>query len=148
MLDDVNRATPAAHTRFHCSLGQCADSLHTRDTCCPGSHLHKLVPCTIKGCVAGEQGPLVVTFMHNIISGHEHTMKAVRSNNTDTGSWQHFRQQCLLIVDMTFDENRFQWCQVNLQAAAAIAQAVHSIAEPSIATPGEDRTTSNANHAA
>lgn len=85
--------------------------------------------------------------MHNIISGYEHTMKAAGSNNTDTDSWQHFTQQCLLIVDMTFDETRFQWCKANLQAAAAIVQAIHTVAQPFAATPGGDRTTSNANHA-
>jgi hypothetical protein len=67
--------------------------------------------------------------MHNHPSGHEASLKPVGPNNTDPGCWQSFVQQCLLVTDMTFDETRFDWHDVNQQAAMLIAEALMHIAQ-------------------
>ena len=76
--------------------------------------------------VAGspDHGKLIVIFMHNIASGHEKTLKPVGPNNTDLGLWQQFTQQCHLVTDMTFDETRFGWHEVNKVAANLIAESL------------------------
>ena len=73
-------------------------------------------------------GKLIVLFMHNIASGHEKTLKPVGPNNTDPGLWQQFTQQCCLVTDMTFDETRFGWHDVNKHAANLIAETLSRIA--------------------
>ena len=55
-------------------------------------------------------------------------MKSAGSNNTDPGCWQHFLQQCHLVTDMTFDEARFEWHDINQTAAGLVANALNAIA--------------------
>jgi len=73
-------------------------------------------------------GQLIVIFMHNIASGHEKTMRPAGPNNTDPGCWQQFTQQCRLVTDMTFDEARFEWHDINRNAAALIADTLSKVA--------------------
>ena len=76
---------------------------------------------------AGATGQLIVIFMHNIASGHEKSQfKAVGPNNTDPGCWPAFAQQCLLITDMTFDESRFDWNEINKHALELVLEAISS----------------------
>lgn len=78
---------------------------------------------------AGESRQVVVIFMHNIPSGHETSMlKAVGPNNTDSGCWQRFKQHCMLVTDMTFDERRLEWNEINKNARQSIVEAISSIA--------------------
>ena len=74
--------------------------------------------------VADKDMQLIVVFMHNIPSGHEHTMKPVGPNNTDPGCWQHFSQQCLAIVNMTFDELSIWWDAINQHAASRLSEVI------------------------
>jgi len=67
--------------------------------------------------------------MHNLPSGHQASVKPVGPNNTDSGCWQSFVQQCLLVTDMTFDETRFDWHGINQKAAMLIAEALMQIAQ-------------------
>lgn len=67
---------------------------------------------------------LVVVFMHNLPNGHEKHMRHAGLNNTDPGCWQHFVQQCHEVVNMTFDEGRWQWHNINSAAAQAIIDVV------------------------
>ena len=63
--------------------------------------------------------------MHNKAPGHEDNVKPVGPNKTEQLHWQHFCQQCLLIVDMTFAENTVT---TNNQAVACLAQAIQKLA--------------------
>ncbi|KAL3131255.1 hypothetical protein ABBQ38_000552 [Trebouxia sp. C0009 RCD-2024] len=73
---------------------------------------------------AGVPSKLVVVFMHNLPNGHEKHMRHAGLNNTDPGCWQHFVQQCHKVVNMTFDEGRWQWHNINSAAAQAIIDVV------------------------
>ena len=74
------------------------------------------------------RGQLIVVFLHNVASGHERTIRPAGPNNTGPGCWQHFLQQCLLVTDMTFDEARFEWHDMNQNAAGLVANALNTIA--------------------
>lgn len=78
---------------------------------------------------AGASSQLVVVFMHNLLSQHEASFKPVGPNHTDPGCWQSFVQQCLLVTDMTFDETKFEWHDINQKAAMRIAEALMHIAQ-------------------
>ena len=67
--------------------------------------------------------------MHNLPSGHEASLKPVGPSNTDFGCWQTFKQQCLLVTDMTFHETKFEWHDINQKAAMLIAEALMHIAQ-------------------
>ncbi len=69
----------------------------------------------------------MVVFMHNIPSGREANVKPTGPNNTDPGCWHSFSQQCLLTIDMTFDEARFDWHDVNQNAASQIAEVLTKV---------------------
>ncbi|KAL3148190.1 hypothetical protein ABBQ38_014223 [Trebouxia sp. C0009 RCD-2024] len=77
---------------------------------------------------AGVPSKLVVVFMHNVPSGHEKNMRHAGANNTDPGRWQHFVQHCHTVINMTFDEGRWQWHDINSAAAQAIIDVVREIA--------------------
>ena len=78
---------------------------------------------------AGAPGHRIVIFMHNIASGHERNQfRAVGPNNTDPGCWSAFAQQCLLITDMTFDESKFEWNEINKHASHLIFEAISATA--------------------
>ncbi|KAL0025731.1 hypothetical protein WJX77_008032 [Trebouxia sp. C0004] len=77
---------------------------------------------------SANHGQLIVIFMHNIASGHEKTIRPAGPNNTDPGCWQQFTQQCQLVTDMTFDEARFEWHDINRNAAALVADALNKVA--------------------
>ena len=78
---------------------------------------------------AGASSQLVVVFMHNLPSQHEASLKPAGPNYTDPGCWQSFVQQCLLVTDMTFDETKFEWHDINQKAAMRIAEALVHIAQ-------------------
>ena len=65
--------------------------------------------------------------MHNLPGGHEKSMRPAGVNNTDPGRWQHFSQHCHKIVNMTFDETRWQWHDVNQAAAQGIVAAIKQL---------------------
>lgn len=77
---------------------------------------------------AGCAGKLLVVFLHNLPNGHEKSMRAAGVNNTDPGCWQQFVQHCTTIVNMTFDENRWQWHEVNKRAAQEMVATIREIA--------------------
>lgn len=62
--------------------------------------------------------------MHNLPGGHEKQMRPVGMNNTDPGRWQQFCMQCHAISNMTFDEGRWQWHDMNRAAADKIVEAM------------------------
>lgn len=66
--------------------------------------------------------------MHNLASGHEKSVRHAGANNTDPGCWQHFAQQCHRVINMTFDEGRWQWHDINSAAAQVIIDVVRQIA--------------------
>lgn len=84
---------------------------------------------------SGTASKLVVIFMHNKASGHEESMRAASANNTDPGQWQHFVQKCHTVVNVTFDEDQWQWHDVNLCAAEQLVNAVTQIAMTSSCSP-------------
>lgn len=90
----------------------------------PSDEIQALL-ASVQGSAIHDQ--LIVIFMHNIASGHEKTMRPAGPNNTDPGCWHQFTQQCLLITDMTFDEARFEWHDINRNAAALIADTLSKV---------------------
>ena len=66
--------------------------------------------------------------MHNLPSGHE-KIRPAGVNHTDPGRWQDFSQHCHRIVNMTFDEARWQWHDANQKAAEEIMAAIRQSAE-------------------
>lgn len=81
--------------------------------------------------IAGFAGKRIVVFMHNLPSGRERSMRPAGMNNTDPGQWQCFVQHCHRVVNMTFDETRWQWHEVNQNAAQGIIAAVKDVAKES-----------------
>ncbi|DBA72794.1 TPA: hypothetical protein ACH3X2_010183 [Trebouxia sp. C0005] len=77
---------------------------------------------------SANHGLVIVIFMHNIASRHERTLRPAGPNNTEPGCWQQFMQQCRLVTDMTFDEARFEWHDINRNAAALVADTLSKIA--------------------
>ena len=65
--------------------------------------------------------------MHNIASGHEKTMQPSGPNKTAPGQWQHFARQCYVIANMTFDEDNWQWHDLNQNAARSISDAIEAL---------------------
>lgn len=74
--------------------------------------------------------------MHNLPNGHEKHMRHAGLNNTDPGCWQHFVQQCHKVVNMTFDEGRWQWHNIN----SAAAQAIIDVVKETVASSKQDET--------
>ena len=92
---------------------------------CPDSSWYScLWTYPIRFLLTGVPSKLVVVFMHNLPNGHEKHMRHAGLNNTDPGCWQHFVQQCHKVVNMTFDEGRWQWHNINSAAAQAIIDVV------------------------
>ena len=81
--------------------------------------------CWLPGCA----GKLIVVFMHNLPCGHEKSMRRAGANNTDSGCWQRFSQHCHRIANMTFDETRWQWHDVNQAAAQDIIAAIKQLVQ-------------------
>lgn len=80
--------------------------------------------------LAASPGPsckLIVVFMHNIPRGHEKTMQPAGPNKTDPGQWQHFARQCYMTTNLTFDEDSWQWHDVNQCAARSISDAIEAL---------------------
>lgn len=78
---------------------------------------------------AGTPSHIIVVFMHNIASGHERSQfKVVGLNNTDPGCWSAFAQKCLLITDLTFDETKLDWNEINTSALQRITETISSTA--------------------
>ena len=68
--------------------------------------------------------------MHNIATGHEKNLfRAVGPNNTDPGCWSAFAQKCLLITDMTFDETKLDWNEINKHALQLMVEAISNAAQ-------------------
>lgn len=70
----------------------------------------------------GPQQPLLVVFMHNVSC--EKQMKPVGPNNMDIASWGLVKQRTILTVVVAFDETRLHWSKINLEAVAALAEAI------------------------
>lgn len=89
------------------------------------------LPAEDLGAIAsdeGNQGRLIVIFMHDIASGHEGSLKPAGPSNTDPGCWQLFKQQCLLVTDMAFDETCFELHSINKNAISTVAKTLSYIA--------------------
>lgn len=93
--------------------------------------LWRTLPCKLRStdrlATAGCAGKLVVVFMHNLPSGHE-KIWPTGVNSTDPQRWQDFSQHCHRIVNMTFDDGRWQWHDAKQKAADDIIAVIRPCA--------------------
>ena len=121
VLDTTSEVTASLYDSVILQFCSCLAGLGTRHAIIHADTLSG--SCLFSGCA----GKLVVVFMHNLPSGHEKSMRPAGVNNTDPGRWQQFSQQCHQIVNMAFDETRWQWHDVNQAAAQSIIAAIKQL---------------------